>query len=312
MNMNRLVPLPTSITHQHIVATINTLIAERSFSADAGTIRILDMGCGDGKLISHILDALPLLQPRYKIECYGLDVADAGVQVSGFMNRTIDDLSGKYPDIDWRQRLALISHVDHWPCREGHFDFITSNQVMEHVRDHQFVFSEISRCLAPGGVNINLFPVREVLFEGHALMPLVHKISDTDRRARFMKLFAKAGFNRCFRRDGERHGWTTIDEFARKFSRILEEDTNYVSGRQLLQMAGRAGLDGSFLYTKDFYRAKLWSLIGKRSYCYRNWRIGEQIAFNALRYVSSITFVMRKGTECDSPVRAPAALRARR
>lgn len=282
------------MTHQHLAAAINTHLSRRSSVNDTGTIRILDMGCGDGKLISHLLDSLPLLQPHRTIECHGFDVADAGVQVAGFMDRTIEDLSGRYPNIDWRERLVLISNEDPWPYREGQFDFITSNQVMEHVRDHPFVFREIARCLAPGGLSLNLFPVREVLFEGHALMPLVHKIRDTDRRARCMRLLAKAGFNRNYLRDRERHGWTSIEEYARKFSRILEEDTNYVSGRQLLQMAERAGLGASFLHTKDFYRAKAWSYLGRRSYNYRDWGPGEHLAYSVLKYVSSVTFVMRK------------------
>ena len=87
---------------------------------------------------------------------------------------------------------------------------MTSNQVMEHVMHQDVVFREIHRCLSPGGLSINLFPAREVLWEGHALMPLVHRIKDEQRRARLMLFFAKVGFRRHYYREMPRRGWKRI------------------------------------------------------------------------------------------------------
>jgi 2-polyprenyl-3-methyl-5-hydroxy-6-metoxy-1,4-benzoquinol methylase len=288
------VPLATSITHQHIAAIINTSLSKRPLLTDQKKIKVLDMGCGNGKLISYLLDSLPLLQPDYIFEFYGFDVENAEVQVSGFMDKTIDELSNKYPYINWEARMVLVRKEDNWPYKDGTFDFITSNQVMEHVMNHEFVFNEIARCLSPGGVSINLFPTREMLFEGHALMPIIHKIRDVDKRARYMRYFTKIGFSKHYFQDMERHGWKSIDEYAYKFSRILESDTKYISGRELLSLAEKIGLKASFLHTKDFYRAKYQSFFGKRTYSYSDWGCGEQFAFGILKYISSITLVLQK------------------
>jgi hypothetical protein len=64
----------------------------------------------------------------------------------------------------------------------------------------RFRFPEGLTRLRPGGVSINQFPVREVLWEGHALMPLVHRIKHGQARARLILLFAKAGFRGEYRR----------------------------------------------------------------------------------------------------------------
>lgn len=212
------IPLAESMTHQHIAAVINSFLG---YQPRTGVLRVLDVGCGDGHLLSHIQSALPVLRPTLSFELHGMDVSDAGQQVAGYFKRTMSLLKARHPEIDWLDRLRLVTAVDRWPYEDGYFDFITSNQVMEHVVDHHFVFSEIRRCLRQGGVSVNLFPVREVLWEGHAYMPLVHLVRDVSRRERLMLFFAKMGFTKHYHREMERRGWRSIDEFAHTFARVL-------------------------------------------------------------------------------------------
>lgn len=281
----------TSITHQHIVAIINTNIYSKNVLQG---VRILDMGCGDGKLLCHMLDALPILQPDVDFDVFGLDVVDAGQQDEGYMNKTTHFLSEQHPEVGWEDRLALITTQEKFPFSDNTFDYMTSNQVMEHVMDHDFVFREIHRCLSPGGLSINLFPVREVLWEGHALMPLVHRIKNEQRRARLMLFFAKVGFRRHYYREMPRRGWKSLEEFASTFAHVLETDTNYLTVQQLREAAGRAALEISFTYTKDYFVAKLLSYIGYRPYVYSALGLVDSFAFLVTRYFSSVTVLLKK------------------
>jgi SAM-dependent methyltransferase len=280
-----------SITHQHIVAIINTLLGPLPSN---DTIRILDLGCGTGELLAHMLSALNTLRQGLQVEVFGLDVSDAGQHDSGYFDQTKRDLARQCPGVDWNERLSQITTRDEWPYPERAFDFITSNQVMEHVADHAFVFRQINRCLQPRGVSVNLFPVREVLWEGHASMPLVHRVRSVNSRARLMLLFTRMGFRRHYHREMVRRGWRSHDEFARVFSSVLETDTNYLSTRQLIRVAKQADLRISFVYTKDFFAAKALSYLERRPYRYRDLGPLESIGFFFGKRISSVTVLLRK------------------
>ncbi len=89
-----------SITHQHIAAVINTFLDKSSPDNKPTNVKILDFGCGDGKLLAHILDSLPLLQPNVIFDVNGLDVIDAGQQDAGFIDETIKFLRVKHPHFE--------------------------------------------------------------------------------------------------------------------------------------------------------------------------------------------------------------------
>ena len=230
-----------------------------------------------------------------------MDVSDAGQQQPGFVERALALLSASHPGVDWKRRLSLMTTRDRWPYADGSLDFVVSNQVLEHVADHAFVFREICRCLRPGGIAVHLFPVREVLWEGHALMPLVHRSRSVDGRARLMYLLARLGFTRQYYRELERRGWKSFREFSRVFAEVLERDTNYQSQRRLAEATTCAGLQGSFDYTKDFYCAKLKSLVGRRSYRYRRLGVLEGVATLVCKRISSVTLVQHKPSQSTAP-----------
>jgi SAM-dependent methyltransferase len=283
---------PSSVTYQHIAAVINT---ELDRFPSTAPVRILDLGCGTGELLAHILKALAALRPGLQIEAFGLDVSDAGQQEAGYFAATKRDLARRFPALNWDDRLTLVTTRDQWPYSDGSFDFITSNHVMEHVSDHDLVFGEINRCLRVRGMSVNLFPLREVLWEAHACMPLVHRVRRVDFRARLMLLFARMGFRRHYHREMRRRGWTSLDEFARIFARVLETDTNYLTAKEIAAIARRNELRISFAYTKDFFIAKALSYLNWRPYRYRHLGSLETIGFSLGKRVSSVTVLLRKG-----------------
>ncbi len=208
-------PVAGSVTHQHLVAVLNTLLALRP--AGGEPVRFLDVGVGDGRFLCYLLDVLPHLRSDLSFECYGLDVDVWRV----FEKQGRPRLKERHPGEDWEQRLVLIKPDAHWPFAESFFDFITTNQVLEHVRDHGFFMEQLRRCLRPCGVSVHLFPVTEATWEGHARMPIVHWLRDPWRR-RAMHLFAALGFDNTYRADQTRRKWNSKAEFARQYSVVLE------------------------------------------------------------------------------------------
>lgn len=284
--MNSPAPVAGSIAHQHVAAVLNTILAGRG--ANGTVVRVLDVGVGDGRFLDYLLRVLPLWQPGVVFEVHGLDVERWTV----FEKQGRPHLQSAHPDVDWATRLAFIKPDAPWPFPDGHFDFITSNQVLEHVADKAFFFGELRRCLATGGTGINLFPVTEAIWEGHARMPVVHWLEDPWRR-RAMHLFCMLGFNHTWRA-GRGSRWNTPAEFASRYSGVLARNTAYSSTVQVRALAAAAGLDVRFTCTKDYYGAKLLSYLGLRPRCYRDLGVLETPLMVLLRHVASITVLLRR------------------
>ena len=60
----------------------------------------------------------------------------------------------------------------HIPVPDGTFDFVFSDQVLEHVMDQRAVITEIVRVLKPGGVSVHVFPSKWQRIEPHMKVPL--------------------------------------------------------------------------------------------------------------------------------------------
>ena len=162
--------------------------------------------------------------------------------------------------------------------------------------DHDFVLRELSRCLRSEGVSIHLFPIIEVLWECHAHMPLVHRIRNLNRRASLIYFFARLGFNRSSFRVNNLCTRNSLKEIAHKSSKVLEIDTNYISSKELRNIAKRFKLHISFCYTKNFFFAKLLSYLGRRHYFYHDMGFIEKLFFYLFRRLFSVTVLLRRMT----------------
>jgi SAM-dependent methyltransferase len=139
-----MIPPASSITHDHLLAVLYT---ESRELAPGSTFRVLEVGCGDGKLLAFLAQAYPLLNPGITLELYGFDVVDPGVQTAGFLDRAVTWLTSAAPAVDWTTRVAAIHVGESWPYPDDFFDAVISNQVLEHVQDHAHVFAELYRTL---------------------------------------------------------------------------------------------------------------------------------------------------------------------
>ena len=64
------------------------------------------------------------------------------------------------------------------PFADHSFDFVFSDQVLEHVQDHERAFSEICRVMRPGGLSLHIFPAKLAPLEGHVFVPLAGAIQN--------------------------------------------------------------------------------------------------------------------------------------
>jgi SAM-dependent methyltransferase len=295
---------PTSLTHQHLLAVVNTEC--RRF--DPGTVRILDFGCGDGRLLGYLAARLPELNPAYRYELHGLDVCTPGVQREGFLDGAKKRLADTHPSVDWDDRLQAIEVGASWPYANGYFHAIVSNQVLEHVNNHDFVFGEIARTLAVGSWSAHLFPLKHYVHEGHLKLPLVHRILNRDLQRAYIRTLSRAGLGK-FREHRAATG-ITLDHFADRHTDYMQRFTNYLTSREALRIAARQGLSASFRYTGEFYRAKLRTLTGRQPldrYDRERSSLVDWAAAATMRYVSSVTLFLENRPVYRAPAGASGA-----
>ncbi|MDD4182632.1 MAG: class I SAM-dependent methyltransferase, partial [Candidatus Omnitrophica bacterium] len=100
------------------------------------------------------------------------------------------------------------------PYPEGTFDFIYSNQVIEHVEDLNKVLSEMHRVLKNNGVMMHVFPLKRYFIEGHCGIPFMHWLPKNSWfRKKLVRVFYNCGFGHNRNRDTKREEWinTVID-----------------------------------------------------------------------------------------------------
>jgi SAM-dependent methyltransferase len=133
----------------------------------SGPSLVLDAGCGRGRLPSY--------WPRW---------GRPGEKAPRFMGA---DISTARAAERARDRYALILRADlagPWPFRDGAFDAVVCEQVLEHLADEEVrrALSEIRRVLRPGGVALIGTPVFKPIEA--LLAPLFRPIGRLLRRAR--------------------------------------------------------------------------------------------------------------------------------
>lgn len=292
----RVAGLALSQTHLHLLAVVNTEL-ERRRPGSGETVRVLDIGCGDGLLLIFLSKALAACWPGLRFEFHGFDVGDHGVQADGFLAAARERLDAEAPEHDWEQRLRLISEHDAWPYPDGFFDALVSNQVLEHVRDQHLFFDETARVLKRGGFAAHIFPTTHCLVEPHLRVPLAQRVRDGDLLEAWLRLWTRLRVSNERRWSRSRAAASLpggLDAYARIHTDFLIRLTNFRTQRQLKATAKRSLLAATFRYTPAYYSGKLRSVVGapsRLSYARRR-PFAAQLGNLLLRYVSSSTLVV--------------------
>lgn len=182
--------------HERLVDFFCTVAAEKGCQVPDGS-RVLDFGCGRGSLVRAFRAA-------------GFDAAGCDI----VLEKPADE-------------LYLIEQPYRLPFPDGTFDFVVSNQVLEHVRDHSLVFRELRRVLKAGAPSIHLFPARWAPIEVHLRVPFGGVV----QAEWWLELWARAGIRNRFQQDLP---WQDVAALNREY---LSTKTNYVGRASLLVSA---------------------------------------------------------------------------
>ena len=281
---------PPHMTYLHLLSVVNSEAGR--FPADR-PLRILDAGCGDGGLIAYLAAELPRTGLDRRVALHGFEVHGHPTNDRDAM---VTRLAARFPGEPWAARCVVIDEAAPWPYPDGAFDVVVSNQVLEHVQDHDAFFRQVARVLGPDGFAVHLFPTRSVVVEPHLHLPFAHRVGRGGLRLRYIRLLSRAGLG-GFR---ERHRATgvSLEDDARRQAEYLERHTNFQGIGDLIRVAGRHQLRGSLRYTPEYYRQKVRAVAGRApAVRYRADRsaILDRLLALPLCRVASATLVMEKG-----------------
>jgi SAM-dependent methyltransferase len=140
--------------HRRVLARFGVTLSRDS--------RILDFGCGEGKLVYEYRDA--------GFDAYGFDIRPAPLlrapEDGKYFGFSMTGQPANHPDYRVEASSYRIPYDDGW------FDFIFSTSTLEHVQDFELAFAETARVLKPGGICLHTFPARYRLIESHIKVPL--------------------------------------------------------------------------------------------------------------------------------------------
>ncbi|HYG74444.1 MAG TPA: class I SAM-dependent methyltransferase, partial [Planctomycetota bacterium] len=155
-----------SATTLYIARKINAIGAGRKLS-------ILDVGCGEGVVMEQILDS--------GHSFYGYDLS--------YRKEKLRERLGNLFKEDFEDRIRIAPDERTIPFADATFDVVYANQVFEHVKFIDRIFSECARVLKPDGVLITLFPLATYPVELHSKVPFAHWLPPGRLRVAWLRIF---------------------------------------------------------------------------------------------------------------------------
>jgi ubiquinone/menaquinone biosynthesis C-methylase UbiE len=164
---------------------------------------ILDFGCGEGKTVHQYRKA--------GFNAFGADI---------LLHEENDFL-----------RLISIKENYRIPFDNETFDFVFSEQVLEHARNYRQALSEIHRVLKPHGFSLHIFPSKFKPIEPHVFVPFAGMF----RPLPWLLLWARLGIRNSFQKG------RSYREVADRNFDYLRNNTSYMSKDEI-----RAGVLAHF------------------------------------------------------------------
>jgi SAM-dependent methyltransferase len=131
---------------------ISFIIQEKFKLEPSPKIRILDFGCGKGKMVNYL---------------YSLGFNANGCDITPAWEDGQDTTSG---------RCSIITMNPYrLPYQDDSFDLVFSTSVLEHAQNTEEIFREIYRVLRNGGISMHNYPSKWYLpSEPHTLIPFAN------------------------------------------------------------------------------------------------------------------------------------------
>ena len=122
------------------------------------------------------------------------------------------------------------------PFPDDYFDFVNTDQVVEHVQNHGAFFKELHRVLKPGAISLHIFPPKFIPIEPHVYVPFAGLIRD----GWWLWLWAALGVRKQEQKN------MPLKQVVQDNREYLLKKTNYLTVRQLTRLGALAGLEASF------------------------------------------------------------------
>jgi SAM-dependent methyltransferase len=161
--------------------------------------KILDFGCGEGRTVRYYR--------KLGYEAFGVDI---------HLIHADDVLRLIPPEKGYRI-----------PFNDETFEFVFSDQVLEHVRDSAIGFAEIGRVLKHGCWSLHIFPSKYRIIEPHIGVPL----AGTIQNYYWLLLWAFLGVRNCFQQK------SPYKQVAMNNLNYLRDSTGYLSGTEIRNIA---------------------------------------------------------------------------
>lgn len=283
--------LSTHVMHWFMTTIVKV---QSSKFAKGAPLRILDIGCGVGKLMAEMHSSA--LRSNGSNEVFGFDISDQIDVYDGQENwkkEMLANLNACDSQVDWRDRVKLVSSKDPFPFDDESIDIAVANQVLEHVFDHEKFFRECARVLR--GCLVASFPVKECFWEGHVNVPFVHWFGDRRARMRCLKFFHKIGVGN-FRGKTPRNV-PDLAAYQEEILDYLEGFTNYKHLGEIRRIAKANGLEMNLGYSPFLYSAKLRQIFKKPqpdAYPLCPSALNHWVSRCFFRFPSSLTFLFEK------------------
>ena len=211
--------------HPHPIMLDRIERCRARFGLAAREFRIVDWGCGRGKLVLWLRER-------------GYDAVGVDIDPRPFRNGAdLFRARGQVPE----QCLHPLDGASRAPLADSACHFVTSWQTLEHVRDLEGVIREWNRITLDGGEGFHIYPPHRRLVEGHLLMPFVHWLPKNAARRWLIAAFVLMGVE---------PNWSPGESWRKKvrtYYRYSVDETFYRTPEVMRRCLAAEGLDAEFV-----------------------------------------------------------------